>query len=60
VFQGIFGDVAEMWINPGVRDYYAAPLPGIYARMMRSENIVGTQIWAWSRTLEGVGHYAEV
>jgi len=48
VFQGIFGDVAEMWLDPGIRDYYAAPLPAIYARMMRSRNLAGSQIWAWS------------
>ena len=48
IFQGIFGDVAEMWLDPGIRDYYAEPLPAIYERMMRAENIAGTQIWAWS------------
>ena len=48
IFQGIFGDVAELWLDPGMRDYYAEPLPGIYDRMMRSKNIAGTQIWAWS------------
>jgi hypothetical protein len=48
IFQGIFGDVAELWLDPGVRDYYAQPLPAIYERMMRSRNIAGTQIWAWS------------
>lgn len=48
IFQGIFGDVAEMWLDPGIRDYYAEPLPAIYERMMRSRTIAGTQIWAWS------------
>lgn len=48
IFQGIFGDTAELWVDPGLRDYYAEPLPAIYARMMRSHNIAGTQIWAWS------------
>ena len=48
IYQGIFGDVAEMWVDPGVRDYYAEPLPAIYERMMRTPNIAGTQIWAWS------------
>jgi beta-galactosidase len=56
IFQGIFGDVAEMWIDPGVRDYYAVPLPAIYARMMRSENIAGSQIWAWSDDIFCVPH----
>ena len=48
IYQGIFGDVAELWLDPGIRDYYAEPLPAIYARMMASRNIAGTQIWAWS------------
>ncbi len=48
IFQGIFGDVAEMWVDPGVRDYYAEPLPAIYERMMGTKTIAGTQIWAWS------------
>ena len=51
IYQGIFGDVAEMWLDPGIRDYYAEPLPAIYARMMRSRNIAGSQIWAWSDDL---------
>ncbi len=48
IFQGIWGDVAELWLDPGLRDHYAAPLPAIYARMMRSRAIAGSQIWAWS------------
>jgi beta-galactosidase len=48
IYQGIFGDVAEMWVDPGIRDYYGQPLRPIYERMMKSKNIVGTQIWAWS------------
>lgn len=48
IFQGIFGDVAELWVDPGLRDYYAEPLPVIYNQMMRSRHIAGTQIWAWS------------
>jgi beta-galactosidase len=48
IYQGIWNDVAEMWIDPGIRDYYAEPLPAIYERMMRTPNIAGTQIWAWS------------
>ena len=48
IYQGIWNDVAEMWVDPGIRDYYAEPLPAIYERMMRTPNIAGTQIWAWS------------
>lgn len=48
IYQGIWGDVAEMWLDPGIRDYYAEPLPAIYARFMQSKRIAGSQIWAWS------------
>jgi hypothetical protein len=48
IFQGIWGDIGEMWLDPGIRDYYAEPLPPVYARMMQSKNIMGSQIWAWS------------
>lgn len=48
IYQGIWNDVAEMWVDPGIRDYYAEPLPAIYDLMMQSRNILGTQIWAWS------------
>ena len=48
IFQGIFGDGDEMWVDPGIRDFYAEPLPAVFAKMMQSTNIIGTQIWAWS------------
>jgi beta-galactosidase len=48
IYQGIFNDVAEMWLDPGMHDYYVEPLPAIYDRMMRAPRIAGTQIWAWS------------
>ncbi len=56
LFQGVFGDVAELWLDPGVRDYYVEPLPGIYGRMMQAKNIAGTQIWAWSDDIFCVPH----
>lgn len=51
IFQGIWGDAGEMWLDPGIRDYYAEPLQPIFSQMMRSRNIAGTQIWAWSDDL---------
>ncbi len=47
-FQGIFNDVAEMWVDPGIRDYYIEPLLAIYERFMSSRVVQGSQIWAWS------------
>jgi beta-galactosidase len=48
VFQGIFGDVAEMWLDPGVRDYYATPLRDVYDRFMKSRVTQGSFIWCWA------------
>jgi len=48
IFQGIFGDVAEMWVDPGIRDYYAAPLPAIYESFMKSRATQGSFIWCWA------------
>jgi beta-galactosidase len=48
IFQGIFGDVAEMWVDPGVRDYYVTPLPEIYDTFMKSRVTQGSFIWCWA------------
>jgi len=48
IFQGIFGDVAEMWVDPGVRDYYVQPLLGVYERFMKSRVTQGSMIWCWA------------
>lgn len=48
IYQGIFNDVAEMWVDPGMRDYYAEPLKGIWDAFMKSKVTQGSQIWAWS------------
>ena len=47
-FQGIFNDIAEMWVDPGIRDYYAVPLPAIYERFMASKVTQGSMIWCWA------------
>jgi hypothetical protein len=56
IFQGIFNDVAEMWVDPGVRDYYVAPLPAIYERFMQSPTTQGSYIWCWSDDIFCVPH----
>jgi beta-galactosidase len=48
IYQGIFGDVAEMWLDPGVRDYYVQPQPAIYDCFMKSKVTQGSFIWCWS------------
>ncbi|MFH1941364.1 MAG: hypothetical protein ABIL68_04610 [bacterium] len=37
-----------MWIDPGIRDYYAEPLPAIYDCFMRSKVTQGSMIWCWA------------
>jgi hypothetical protein len=48
IYQGIFNDVAEMWVDPGIRDYYVEPLRAIYARFMKSRSTQGSMIWCWA------------
>jgi len=47
-YQGIFGDVDEMWVDPGIRDYFGEPFPEIYKVFMASKVTQGSMIWAWS------------
>ncbi len=47
VFQGIWNDVAELWVDPGLRDYYVEPLLTIQDRVMKSKVVQGTFIWCW-------------
>lgn len=51
VFQGIFGDVAELWVDPGMRDYYVKPFISVYGRFIRSKTVCGSMIWAWADDL---------
>jgi len=51
IWQGIQWDVGEMWIDPGVRDYYAQPLVDVYKRFMASHTTQGSFIWCWGDDL---------
>ncbi len=51
IFQGIWNDVDEMWVDPGIRDYYVEPLIQVYRDYMASKNVAGSMIWAWSDDL---------
>ena len=47
-FQGdLWGDTREMWIDPGERDYYIAPLIPVWDEVQASKNVQGSMIWAW-------------
>jgi hypothetical protein len=48
IWQDIWGDAEELWIDPGIRDYYIEPLPELWKRFMASPVVQGTKIWAWS------------
>ncbi|HEX5050571.1 MAG TPA: glycoside hydrolase family 2 TIM barrel-domain containing protein, partial [Planctomycetota bacterium] len=48
IWQDIWGDAGELWLDPGLRDAYIAPLPAIYERFAHSQVVQGTMIWAWS------------
>ena len=48
IAQGIFEDVGELWVDPGIRDYYIEPYPVIYDYFMKSKGVHGTLIWCWA------------
>jgi len=48
IFQGdLWGDTKEMWLDPGDRDYYVAPLIPVWDAVQTSNNVQGSMIWAW-------------
>ncbi|MCC6124883.1 MAG: discoidin domain-containing protein [Pirellulales bacterium] len=49
--QGIFEDVGELWLDPGIRDYYIEPYPAIYDYFMKSKTVQGSFIWCWADDL---------
>jgi beta-galactosidase len=48
VFQGIWGDGPELWMDPGDRDYWVAPLIPVWNAILHSEFVQGSMIWAWA------------
>lgn len=57
VFQEIYGDIGECWIDPGMRDYYIEPLIPIYEAFYASKTVNGSMIWAWSDEIFCVPNY---
>jgi beta-galactosidase len=53
IFQGIFNDVAELWVDPGMRDYYVEPYVqgGIQQFFVKDKVTQGTYIWCWGDDL---------
>jgi len=47
IFQGIWGDARELWLDPGDRDYYIEPLIPVWDAVQSSKNVQGSMIWAW-------------
>lgn len=48
IWQDIWGDAEEVWIDPGIRDYYIEPYRNLYKHFIKSPVVQGTEIWAWS------------
>jgi hypothetical protein len=50
IFQGIWGqgDGAALWRDPGLRDYYVAPLVDVMDAFWKSKVVQASFIWAWS------------
>jgi beta-galactosidase len=53
IFQGIFNDVAELWVDPGMRDYYVEPYiqGGVQDFFVRDKVTQGAFIWCWGDDL---------
>jgi len=48
IFQGIWGDGQELWVDPGDRDYWVAPMIKVWDEILRSPFVQGSMIWAWA------------
>jgi hypothetical protein len=46
VFQGIWSDWKELWVDPGDRDYWIVPLIPIWKEFLASKVVQGSMIWA--------------
>ncbi|MBN1417193.1 MAG: hypothetical protein JXP34_00360 [Planctomycetes bacterium] len=51
IFQGIFNDAGEMWVDPGIRDSYIVPLREVFDRFQASRATQGSMIWCWADDL---------
>ena len=47
-YQGAFYDHADLYLDPGIRDYYVEPLIACYRKFIESKVVQGSQIWAWA------------
>ncbi len=48
IWQNIWGDAGELWIDPGIRDYYITHQQKLFEHFIHSPVVQGTQIWCWS------------
>ncbi|MGA2253733.1 MAG: glycoside hydrolase family 2 TIM barrel-domain containing protein [Thermoguttaceae bacterium] len=48
IYQGAFYDHADLYLDPGIRDYYIAPMIDLYRKFAGSKVVQGSQIWAWA------------
>jgi hypothetical protein len=52
IWQGIFGDVGELWVDPGIRDEaWVLPLNAISERFFASKTTQGSMIWCYADDL---------
>ena len=48
IYQGAFDEHADLYLDPGIRDYYVEPLSDVYRKFAESKVVQGSQIWAWA------------
>ena len=52
IWQGIFGDVGELWLDPGIRDEaWVLPLNAISDRFFAAKATQGSMIWCYADDL---------
>ncbi len=51
IFQGAFAEASDVYLDPGIRDYYVEPLVDVYRRFAQSKVVQGSQVWALSDEL---------
>lgn len=52
IWQGIFGDVGELWVDPGIRDEaWVLPLNAISDRFFAAKATQGSMIWCYADDL---------
>jgi hypothetical protein len=51
IWQGIWNDVGELWVDPAIRDAWVAPMVPIAEKFFASQSTHGSMIWCFADDL---------